>query len=152
MKKKIIALIFLSLLYCYPQTDSNLSTKAYPEIGWDSLSCLIQMPVNYPEIPRRASVTARLSVYLTIDSTGKFLKVEPAQIPTNASDSLINRLFIPSIWNVLKSVKWVPSKKDDRPINDRIYLLFNFNLFEPWERTFDILAPKYYERKKTNPH
>ena len=116
MKKILITLNFLLVLTSYGQPDSNLSTKAYPEIGWDSLSCLIQMPVNYPEIPRRASVTARLSVYLTIDSTGKFLKVEPAQIPTNASVSLINRLFIPSIWNVLKSVKWVPSKKTIDPL------------------------------------
>jgi hypothetical protein len=147
MKKKIIALIFLSLLYCYPQTDSNLSSKAYPEIGWDSLSCLIQRPGNYPEIARRSGLTTSLSVYLIIDSTGKILNVEPAQIPTSADDSLMNRLFISSIWEVLRSVKWVPSKKDHRPVNDKIFLLFNFYLFEPWERTFHILAPKYYERR-----
>ena len=147
MKKKIIALIFLSLLYCYPQTDSNLSSKAYPEIGWDSLSCLIQRPGNYPEIARRAGLTTSFSVYVTIDSTGRFINVEPTHKPVNLSDSLNINLFIPHIWWVLNSVKWVPSKKDDRPINDRIYLLFNFYLFEPWERTFDILAPKYYERR-----
>jgi len=147
MKKNIIALIFLFVLHGYPQTDANLTTKAYPEIGWDSLSCLIQRPGNYPEILRRAGVTSSLSVYLIIDSTGKFLNVEPAQIPTNANDSLINRLFIPSIWEVLRFVKWVPSKKDNRPVNDRIYLLFNFNLYEPWERTFHILAPKYYYKR-----
>lgn len=152
MKKKIIALILLFLLNCYPQTDANLTTKAYPKIGWDSLSSLIQRPGNYPEIARRAGLTTSFSVYVTIDSTGKFINIEPTNKPVNLSDSLNINLFIPHIWWVLSSVEWVPSKKDDRPINDRIYLLFNFYLFEPWDRTFDILAPKYYERKKTNPH
>lgn len=150
MKNIYIIIVLLFALNCYAQTDSNISTKAYPEIGWDSLSSLLQRPGNYPEIPRRAGVTASLSVYLIIDSTGKMLNVEPAKIPTNAEDSSLNRLFIPSIWGALRFIKWVPSKIDDKPINDRIYLLFNFNLYEPWERTFHILAPKYYEERLIN--
>ena len=125
----------------FSQTDSLLFTRACPVIGWDSLASIIQKPKLYPEIARRAGLTTNLSIYLTIDSTGNFVKVEPIHPPYNSSDSLINRLFIPPIENVLKSVEWNAGLINNKPVDDKIYLWFNFYLFDPDNKTFNIIAP-----------
>jgi hypothetical protein len=145
MRKLIISLAILFYLNSFAQTITDNLTQLYPIIGWDSLSSIIQKPNNYPEIPRRAGVTTSISVYLSIDSTGEITKVEPAHKPFNATDSLMNRLFIPSIEHLLKSVRWVPSFINNKPVNDKIYLVFNFNLLDTIDRSFNILAPKYYQ-------
>lgn len=143
----VVSIIILISSVNFSQTDTSLFTRAYPVIGWDSLASIIQKPELYPEIARRAGLTTNLSIYITIDSTGKFVKVEPIHPPYNSSDSTINRLFIPPIENVLKSVEWNASLINNKPVNDKIYLWFNFYLFDPDSKTFNIIAPVAKVRK-----
>jgi hypothetical protein len=141
MKKIFITPLLLFSLNIYSQSDINTFKHAYPSIGWDSLGTLIQRAENYPEIARRAGVTANISVHLSIDSSGNFISVEPTHPPFHQTDKLNNKLFIPSIENVLKYVKWMPASRNNKPVSDKIYVLFNFYLYDPENKTFNILAP-----------
>ncbi|OGU75881.1 MAG: hypothetical protein A2V93_01895 [Ignavibacteria bacterium RBG_16_34_14] len=147
MKNFISAIVFLVTINIFPQADTILFTHTYPIIGWDSLSSIIQRPETYPEIGRLAGATISLSIYLTIDSTGKFIKVELVHKPSNLSDSLNNKLFIPPIETILKSVEWVPGIRDNKHVEDTIYLLFNFFLTDPYNKSFNIIAPIRYIEK-----
>lgn len=143
MKKIIILLVFYYTFACFPQTYKDRYFHAYPIIGWDSLTALIQQPENYPEILRRAGVTVSISVIVTIDSTGRLIGVEPARNPLNDNDSIKYSLFIPAIDKVLRSVWWVPCKLGDKPLIDVNMMIFNFYLFDPDYKNFNIVAPKY---------
>jgi hypothetical protein len=144
MKNLIFAFLFLFQFFCFPQSTDEDYKEAYPIIGWDSLSSIIQRPETYPEIGRLAGETAHLYIYLKIDSMGKFVKIEPVIKPNNLTDSLNIKLFFPPIENILKSVKWVPAIKNKKYVDDTIPLLFNFILIDSHKKYFNIIAPIRY--------
>jgi len=141
-KLLIIPFFIVTSLASFAQIDVNANKRAYPEIGWDSLTIKIQNPENYPIMAKRAGVTTHIYVSVSIDSTGKVINVEPAGKRTLESETTINKLFIPTISEVISSVKWNPSYKNNKPTNDKILLLFNFYLIDPSFKTFNIIAPR----------
>jgi hypothetical protein len=141
MKKIFIIFIFCYSVNSFSQTSTDRFCHAYPIIGWDSLTSLIQQPENYPEIAKRAGLTESISVIVTIDSTGRLKSVEPNHKPIVATDSLMNKIFIPVIDKLLRSVWWVPCKLGERPIMDMMSMTFNFYLFDPDNKNFNIVAP-----------
>jgi hypothetical protein len=149
MKKYICFTVFLVTINIFPQIDTSY-IRAYPIIGWDSLKNIIERPETFPEIPRRAEIGTTFSVYLFIDSTGNLVNIKPTNKPTNLTDTLNNRFFIPKIEKVLKPIKWFPGSKSSIPINDRIYVLFNFSLYDPDEINFNIKAPHFNYKTNIN--
>ena len=133
------------------QTKSEEFRDAYPVMGWDSLKIIIENPENYPVIYIRAGFTGSIYVSLSIDSTGTLVSVDPATSYKYLSrpDSILYINLIPVVENILDSIKWYPSYKNNLPINDKIYRTFNFYLIDEKEKGFNIIAPKFYFNQKS---
>lgn len=152
---KIILLTFIVIVFSFDsfaQIKSEEFIKAHPVIGWDSLKTIIERPENYPSILQMAGVTGDFYLSLLIDSTGALSNVEPAngyKYMTPSDSITCKNYIIPLVKKILRPVKWIPCYLGGRPITRKIYLSFNFFLFDEKDKGFNIMAPRLYEEKET---
>lgn len=75
----------------------------------------------YPEIARKAGIEGRVVVWLQIDETGEIIQtqIQKSLGPNGCDEAAVS---------ALKSVKWTPAKKDDKPVTVWIAAPIDFKL------------------------
>jgi len=125
--------------------------QACPTIGWESLRSIIEKSENYPSNLQFSETMGSVTVFLLFDSSGTLKNVKPIYDGLDLTDDVNFKnqdtskynAFIPVIKKILEPIKWYPSYKDGKPIDDKFTRTFNFLLIGNNEE-FNIIAPKIY--------
>ena len=86
-----------------------------PVFGWDSL----QQSIRYPEIAQRAGLDGLFFITVSIDSVGNV---------TGIADSSIIEILRPSVEHAIRSAKWFPGEKNNRPVAAMVHIPLYFVL------------------------
>ena len=158
IKYLIVVLINVFFFYSCASNSSQSLIKnndnyvqACPTIGWESLRSIIEKSENYPSNLQFSETMGSVTVFLVFDSSGTLKNVKPIydgldltnDVNFKNQDTSKYNAFIPVIKKILEPIKWYPSYKDGKPIDDKFTRTFNFLLIGNNEE-FNIIAPKIY--------
>jgi len=115
MIKSILVFTLILTLHNNLLSQDKQKTDGTPIVGWDSLKSMI----GYPEIAKRAGIQGFADVEVQIDSTGTAQEV-------NVTGGY--NIFVRSIQDAVKKVKWYPSYSLGNPHRITTYFQIEFQL------------------------